>query len=247
MDDDELLRYSRQIILPDFEYQGQEKLKKSRILLIGLGGLGSPIALYLAAAGIGNLVINDFDSVEVSNLQRQIIHSTESIGQEKVISAKERIQAINPLIQVDVLDKKLTEQELSEQIKLADIVVDASDNFQTRFLINRLSCKHQTPLISGAAIRYEGQISLFNASEQSPCYQCLYDDNGQQEDLTCSANGVLGPLLGVIGSMQAIEVIKFIVGFGRSLSGRLMILDAKQMQWREIKLAKDPECPICSR
>jgi len=247
MKDEELLRYSRQIILPEFDYQGQSKLKQSRVLLIGLGGLGSPIALYLAAAGIGHLVINDFDNVDLSNLQRQIIHSTQTIGQKKVLSAQKHLDAMNPFVQVESIDSKLSEQDLAKQVKLADIIIDASDNFTTRFLINRLSVKYQTPLISGAAIRYEGQISLFNETEKSPCYQCLYEDNGQQEDLTCSANGVLGPLLGVIGSMQAIEAIKYLVGFGQSLSGKLLIFDAKQMFWRELKLAKDPECPICNQ
>lgn len=247
MDDGELIRYSRQIMLPEFDYEGQLKLKNSRILLIGLGGLGSPISMYLTAAGIGHLVLNDFDVVEESNLQRQIIHNEESIGQSKLSSAKYRLQSMNTDLSLTLLDKKLNEAELLAQIKLADVVVDASDNFATRYLINRLSFQSKTPLVSGAAVRFEGQLSVFNQYQNSPCYQCLYPDTEAQMEMTCAENGVIGPILGVIGSMQALEVVKILTGIGETLNGKLMLFDAKSMQIRQLKLTADPLCPICKK
>lgn len=246
MNDDELLRYSRQIMLADFDIEGQEKLKNASVLILGLGGLGSPVALYLAAAGIGHLHLADFDCVDVSNLQRQIIHENDDIGKEKVTSAAEKLQKINPSIKTTQHPKKMTEAELLVVINQVDVVVDCSDNFSTRFLVNRLCITTKTPLVSGAAIRFEGQISVFDLRDsESPCYRCLYDEI-DDSNLSCSENGVLAPLVGVIGSMQAIETIKLITGVGKTLQGRLQIFDAKTMSWRELKLKKDKNCPVCS-
>ena len=202
--------------------------------------------MYLAAAGIGTLVLCDFDKLELSNLQRQIIHDTDNLGMAKVKSAAGRIKSLNPGCETIIFDKKLSEQELSHQIEMADIVVDASDNFETRFSINRQSRIHQTPLVSAAAIRYEAQISIFNQTGTSPCYHCLYKEDQADEDLSCSANGVLGPVLGIAGSMQALEVIKIQCGLGNTLDGRLVLFDALAHEWRTIKLKQDPNCPVCS-
>jgi len=232
-------------MLPEIDYQGQLALKQSRVLLVGLGGLGSPIALYLAAAGVGHLVLNDFDQVELTNLQRQIIHSNNSLGEDKVISAKNNLLNLNPEIKISTYNQRLSEPQLCEQIELADVVIDASDNFASRFLINKISFKTSTPLVSGAAIQFEGQVSVFNQTKNSPCYQCLYKDTGADTDLSCSANGVLGPLLGVIGGMQAIESIKILTGVGDTLDGRLLLFDAKRTEWRQLKLNKDPACEVC--
>jgi len=245
MNDQQLLRYSRQILLPNIDVEGQEKIIQARVLLIGLGGLGSPIAMYLAAAGVGHMVLCDFDQVELTNLQRQIVHNTDSIGKNKVLSAQYSINKLNPDVVVTCMTEKLSLQQLDEQMQLADIVIDASDNFETRFAINAASVKYKTPLVSGAAIKLEGQISIFNQTPESPCYRCLYKDDGGELAMTCSENGVLAPLVGIIGSMQALEALKVIVGFGNSLDGRLLLLDAFSMEWRQMKLKKDPDCPVC--
>jgi molybdopterin/thiamine biosynthesis adenylyltransferase len=246
MNDQQLLRYSRQIMLPYIEYEGQQKITNSRVLIIGLGGLGSPVAMYLAAAGVGHLVLCDDDQVDLSNLQRQIIHTTSNIGIDKVISAKESLLELNPEIEISSFNFRLDETQLSEQMSKADVVVDASDNFATRFLINNISVKTQTPLVSGAAIKMEGQISVFNQTDKSPCYQCLYKDDGSDMDMTCSGNGVLAPIVGIIGSLQVLETLKIIAEFGNTLDGRVQLLDAFTMEWRQMKLSKDPLCPICS-
>ncbi|GMR16579.1 MAG: molybdopterin-synthase adenylyltransferase MoeB [Gammaproteobacteria bacterium] len=244
MNDEQLLRYSRQIMLPQIDVAGQEKLLASQILIIGMGGLGSPIAMYLAAAGIGHLVLVDDDVVELSNLQRQIAHSSSDIGLNKVDSAKQTIQDLNPEIKVTTFCKRLNEEELFDEISAADIVVDGSDNFSTRFALNKASVKSKTPLVSGAAIRMEGQVSVFNKAPSSPCYRCLYKDEGEL-DASCSNNGVLSPVVGIIGSIQATEVIKTLLDIGESLDGKLLMLDALQMEWRTLKLKKDPACPVC--
>jgi len=245
MNDQELLRYSRQILLPYVDVAGQEKIIHSRVLVIGMGGLGSPVAMYLAAAGVGHLVLCDFDQVDLSNLQRQIVHSTDSIGLPKVESARQALNKLNPNVKITAIEEKLSLEQLDEQMQLADIVIDASDNFETRFTINEYSFKHQTPLVSGAAIKMEGQLSIFNQTKDSPCYRCLYKDDGGELAMTCSENGVLAPLVGIVGSMQALEALKLIVGFGNSLDGRLLLFDAFSMEWRQMKLKKDPECPVC--
>lgn len=244
MQDEQLLRYSRQILLPEIGAEGQQRLLESRVLIIGMGGLGSPVAMYLAAAGIGHLILVDFDNVELSNLQRQIIHHTGRIGQPKVISAAETLRRINPEIRIDTIGHKLEGDELAAQIDAADLVLDCSDNFATRFALNAACRKARTPLVSGAAIRWEGQVSVFTGREGDPCYRCLYGESGEPED-TCTSNGVLAPVVGIIGTVQATEAIKQLTGVGQILNGRLMVLDAFAMQWRTLKLKSDPNCPIC--
>jgi len=246
MNDDQLLRYSRQIMLPKIDVQGQEKLLDSRVLIIGMGGLGSPVAMYLAAAGIGHLVLVDDDVVELSNLQRQIIHSTNDIGISKVESAKQTIHALNPEIKVTLFSSRLNKDELAEEVTHADIVIDGTDNFTSRFALNTQCVESCTPLISGAAIRMEGQVSVFNKTPASPCYHCLYKDEGEL-DTSCSNNGVLSPVVGIIGSVQATEAIKVLLDIGETLDGKLLVLDALYMEWRTLKLKKDTNCPVCSK
>ncbi|MCU7828967.1 MAG: molybdopterin-synthase adenylyltransferase MoeB [Candidatus Thiodiazotropha sp. (ex Myrtea sp. 'scaly one' KF741663)] len=246
MNDEQLLRYSRQIMLPSIGIEGQERLASSRALIIGLGGLGSPVSMYLAAAGIGTLVLVDFDKVDLTNLQRQIVHTTAGIGRPKVESARDTLQALNPETEILTIDHPLEGDALSKQVELADVVIDGTDNFTTRFAINLACHKNRTPLISGAAIRMEGQVSVFTGQPGDPCYHCLYPSEGQIDE-TCSANGVLAPLVGVIGSIQAIEAIKVLTGAGTPLIGKLLLFDALQMEWRTIGLRPDPACPVCSQ
>ncbi len=246
MKDDELLRYSRQILLPEVDVEGQEKLLASKVLIMGAGGLGSPVAMYLAAAGVGELIIADFDVVDLSNLQRQIIHNNTSIGLTKVESAKSAIANLNPSTKVTTISSKLTVENLQKIVADVDVVVDCTDNFTTRFAINKACVENKKPLVSGAAIRMEGQISVFDLRQHgSPCYRCLYDEV-DDENLSCSQNGVLAPLVGIIGSMQACECLKLIAEFGEPLVGRLQILDVKSMSWRQLRLTKDSNCPICN-
>lgn len=245
MNDEQLLRYSRQIMLPQVDINGQEKLRQSTVLVIGLGGLGSPVVTYLASAGIGTLIISDFDTVELSNLQRQPIHTTQDIGQRKTASARSSIAALNPEIEVICLDEKLSPEELTNQVRRADVVIDASDNFETRFLINRVCVSQRTPLVSGAAIRWEGQVAVFNNSADSPCYRCLYRDDNEPAE-RCSETGVIAPVVGIIGCIQATEAIKLLLNIGETLHARLLILDALTMEWRRMNLRKDPQCPDCS-
>jgi len=245
LSDNQLLRYSRQIMLGDVDIEGQQRWLDSRVLILGLGGLGSPVAMYLAAAGVGHLVLVDDDQVEMTNLQRQIAHTTASIGQSKVESAAATLAQINPDIEVTTRDERLDETALMEQVAKVDLVVDCTDNFTTRFMLNRACVAHKKPLVSGAAIRMEGQISVYHPGvEGSPCYQCLYKE-GEDEALTCSEAGVLSPLVGIIGSMQALEALKVLASIGTPLIGRLLLLDAKHMEWRSLKLRPDPECPVC--
>lgn len=246
MNDEQLLRYSRHILLPDFDIDGQQQVLESRVLVIGLGGLGSPVTLYLAAAGVGHLVLVDDDRVELTNLQRQIVHRQSTLGMTKTASAAETLQNLNNTIIVETIDHRLSEAELIEQATQADVIVDCTDNFSTRFLLNRVSKKTATPMVSAAAIRWEGQISVYDARQaDAPCYRCLYDDNGGDIQQSCSESGVLSPLLGMMGSMQAIETLKLLVNKGTSLSGRLVLVDALSMQIREITLKQDPACPVC--
>jgi len=245
MDDNQLLRYSRHILLPQIGFEGQQKLLGSRVLIIGLGGLGSPAALYLAASGVGQLVIVDHDRVELSNLQRQIVHTTATIGQQKVRSARHALAALNPDVEVTTIDARLDPDALDREVRLADACVDASDNFATRFALNRACVKHRKPLISGAVIRMEGQIAVFRTDHpDSPCYRCLYKDVDELEE-TCSENGVLAPVPGIVGSIQATETLKVLLDIGESLAGRLLLLDALTMEWRSVRLRKDPTCPVC--
>lgn len=245
MNDEQLLRYSRQIMLPQIDVTGQEKLLASRVLIIGMGGLGSPVAMYLASAGIGHLVLVDDDKVELSNLQRQIAHGMSDLNSTKVASAKETLLDLNPGITVTTYDYRLSDEKLSDEIKLADVVIDGTDNFTTRFAINTACVNNQTPLVSGAAIRMEGQVSVFNKTPASPCYRCLYKDEGEL-DTSCSTNGVLSPVVGIIGSIQATEAIKVLLDIGDCLDGKLLMLDALHMELRTLKLKKDPQCPACN-
>lgn len=247
LSDEELLRYSRQILLPRFDVAGQEKLREASVLVVGAGGLGCPVALYLGAAGVGTLTLVDDDAVELANLQRQIGFDQSQLGEPKAAALAERVRQINPGVAVEALTERLENQALDQQVADATLVVDCSDNFATRFALNRACVKAGIPLVSGAAIRGEGQLSVFDPRiEESPCYHCLYPEQGN-EDLTCSQAGVIAPLVGMIGSGQAMEAIKVISGVGRPLIGRLLVLDAWDMQWREMKLARDPECSVCSR
>lgn len=236
--------------MPEVDIEGQQRLLDARVLLIGLGGLGSPIAIYLAAAGVGNLHLADIDRVDLSNLQRQILYRNGDIGQSKAETAKRDLIQRNPDCQIDTIDTPFSELTLSEYIgkHQIDLVIDATDNFATRFMINRASVTCRVPLVSGAAIRMQGQVGIFNeVPGNSPCYQCLYSDTGADEDLRCSENGVLAPVVGMIGTVQATEALKLLMGIGEPLSGRLLILDALRMQWREIALPRDPGCPVCGR
>ena len=246
MNEQELKRYNRQIKLPRIGEAGQQNILDSRVLIIGMGGLGSPAAMYLAAAGVGHIVISDFDRVEVSNLQRQIAHQTSDIGEPKALSAKATMLAINPDIKVDAIDWQLDEAELSEQVKLADVVLDCCDNFPTRFAVNRACVATGTPLVSGAAIRLEGQIATYMpALEKSPCYQCLYKSD-MEHAATCSEEGVAAPVVGIIGSMQAMQAMLVLTGQVDGLVGKLLLFDALAMDWRSVQLPQDPSCPICS-
>ena len=247
LSDQELLRYSRQIMLPKFDVAGQLALKNATVLILGLGGLGSPAALYLAAAGVGKLVLVDDDLVDISNLQRQIVHTEKTIGQAKVESAASQLRQINPHIDYEVLAKRVEGDALKKLITSVDLVLDCSDNFATRFEVNRYSVESLTPLVSAAAIRMEGQISVYDPRQAaSPCYQCLYPE-GSEQAMTCSESGVMSPLVGILGSMQAMEAIKVLSGLGESLVGRLLMLDAMTMQWRSLKLKKDPACNCCGK
>jgi len=251
MNDEQLLRYSRQIMLPSVDIEGQQRLLDSHALIIGLGGLGSPVAMYLAAAGVGRITLADFDTVELTNLQRQIVHGSADIGRSKVDSAAETLHALNPDTHIDTVQEKLEGDNLRQAVREAGIVLDASDNFTTRFAVNAACVAEQTPLVSGAAVALDGQITVFSNDADSPCYRCIYDDAPNDADggswANCSASGVLAPLVGVIGSLQALEAIKLIAGIGQSLSGRLLILDAARLEWREMRYRRDPHCPVCNR
>jgi adenylyltransferase/sulfurtransferase len=245
MNDNQLLRYSRQIMLPQCDIEGQQKLLAANILIIGAGGLGSPAAMYLAAAGVGSITIYDDDVVELSNLQRQIAHHTPDIGIDKVISTRQTLKKLNPDITVKAVKQRLTGELLEFEVKTADVVLDCSDNFSTRFAINKACVKQQTPLVSGAAIRFEGQISVFTPGyKNSPCYNCLYNSDGEELQ-NCSTNGVIAPVTGIIGSIQALEAIKLIMGIGKTLTGRLLLLDGLTMEWNTMNLRKNPACPTC--
>ncbi|WP_374567884.1 ThiF family adenylyltransferase [Nitrosomonas sp.] len=246
MNDHQLLRYSRHILLPEIDIEGQEKLCQSRVLIIGAGGLGSPALMYLAASGVGNLIICDGDQVDLTNLQRQIIHDNHSIGLAKTLSAKKALAKINPEINITAIQEKADATKLLHLTAEADVVLDASDNFATRSLINQACVAHKKPLISGAVVRFEGQVSVFDLSQtDSPCYHCLYPMEGEQEDMPCAIMGVFSPIAGIIGCVQAAETIKTLLNIGDSLNGRLLLLDGLTMNWREAKVNKDPECPVC--
>ena len=245
MKDEQLLRYSRQIMLPQMDVAGQQKLIDATVLIVGMGGLGCPAAMYLAAAGVGHLIIADDDLVELTNLQRQVAHSQSMLGEPKVVSAQQILLGLNPDLKITALQKRLEGSELSEAVGQADLIVDACDNFTTRFAINSACIEHGKPLVSGAAIRMEGQVAVFDSrNPTSPCYQCLYSQ-GDDENASCSENGVMAPLVGIIGAVQAMEAIKLLTGIGESLTGRLLLLDASTLQWREMRLPRDSSCGAC--
>jgi adenylyltransferase/sulfurtransferase len=237
MNDTELLHYSRQILLPEIGIEGQQRLLNAKVLIIGLGGLGSPAAMYLAAAGVGHLYISDIDKVELSNLQRQILHDNNDIGKYKIDSARESLLALNPSIKVTPVYKQLPK---------VDIILDCTDNLKTRLAINKHCVQTKTPLISGAAIRMEGQISVFNSNlNNSPCYHCLYPSNEELVE-TCTETGILAPIVGIIGSLQALEAMKLIIGIGNNLIGQLLLIDGITMEFQTIKVKKNPNCPTCT-
>lgn len=243
--DAELLRYSRHILLPQLDVDGQLAIANASVLVVGVGGLGAAVAQYLAAAGVGRLVLADHDKVELSNLQRQVIHNEQSLGLFKVESAARAIRLLNPAVTVESLTTLLQEPELGAVVAQVDVVLDCCDNFDTRKAVNQACVAHGKPLVSGAAIRLEGQLTVFDFRRaDSPCYQCLYDVTGG-ESMTCAQSGVLAPLVGVIGTSQALEALKLIAGFGESLVGRLQLYDAAQGSWRELKLRRDPACSVC--
>lgn len=247
MNDEQLLRYSRQIMLPEIDIAGQEALLAATVLVIGLGGLGSPVALYLAAAGVGRLILVDHDDVELSNLQRQIVHQQAAIGQSKVASAAATLSALNPETTVEAIHADLGEAELTGLVARSIVVVDATDNFRIRYALNDACWAARVPLVSGAAIRWEGQVAVFDPrADDSPCYRCLYS-SGDDAALNCSENGVVAPLVGVIGAAQALETIKLITGVGETLTGRVLYFDGKRMEWRSLRLPKYPRCPTCSQ
>jgi adenylyltransferase/sulfurtransferase len=247
MDDDELLRYSRHILLPELGIEGQEKLLAARALVVGAGGLGSPVAIYLAAAGVGHLTLCDADRVDLTNLQRQIVHRQQSIGRPKVASAQATLAEVNSRIVVEALEERLEGERLDALVAASDVVLDCSDNFATRHAVNRACVAHAVPLVSGAAIRFDGQVAVFDTrAAENPCYACLFAEDAQSEELRCAVMGVFAPLTGIIGTIQAAEAIKLITGTGTVLAGRLLILDALSMQWRELRLARDPHCRVCS-
>lgn len=242
--DAEMLRYNRQIILRQFDFEGQEALKSASALVLGAGGLGCASTQYLAAAGIGALTLIDDDKVEISNLQRQVLHNDNTIGMLKVESAKQALQTINPNVSVSTIAARLDDNTLHDLIAKHDIVLDCSDNVETRNQLNRLCHQLKTPLVSGAAIRMEGQISVYTYQANEPCYQCLSALFGQQA-LTCVEAGIMSPVVGIVGAVQAMETIKVIADMGQPLSGKILMLDAMTMSWREMKLSKQPACPVC--
>jgi adenylyltransferase/sulfurtransferase len=246
MDDQQLLRYSRHILLPQLGIEGQERLLKSQALVVGAGGLGCPAALYLTTAGIGRLVLCDADTVDLTNLQRQILHHMGTIGRPKVESGREALARINPQCRVEPLNRRLEGELLDDQVASADVVLDCSDNFSTRHAINRACVRHRKPLVSGAAIRFDGQVSVFDLREpKNACYHCLFPEGQDVEEVRCAVMGVFAPLTGIIGAVQAAEALKLLAGCGESLNGRLLLLDSLAMEWRSIRLVKDPDCPVC--
>lgn len=247
LDDQQLLQYSRHLMLPEVDISGQERWLSSRVMILGVGGLGSPVALYLATAGVGQLLLVDDDQVELSNLQRQIIHSHQTIGQEKAESAKQQLAKTNPKTEVRCINARLNEDELRRHLAEVDLVVDCTDNLETRHQLNRASVSLGIPWVSGAAIRFEGQVSVYDPrNSNSPCYRCLYPESVEMEQ-NCSTSGVFAPLVGMIGTVQAAEALKVLAQIGEPLVSRLLLVDALRMEWRTLKLAKNPQCPVCSK
>ncbi len=246
MNDDQLLRYSRHILLPEIGIEGQERLLHAHALLIGAGGLGSPAALYLAAAGVGTITLCDGDVVDLTNLQRQIVHREAAIGAQKVDSARDTLLAINPRVDVRTVAARVSGDTLERLVASADIVLDGSDNFATRHAVNRACVRSRKPLVSGAGIRFDGQLAVFDLRDaQSPCYACLFPEDGENEDVRCAVMGVFAPLVGIIGSMQAAEALKILAGAGEPLTGRLLLLDLLRTEVRTVRLKRDTACTVC--
>lgn len=246
MTDDQLLRYSRHILLNDIGVEGQQALLDARALVIGAGGLGSPVAMYLAASGIGTIALADDDVVDLTNLQRQVLHGTSSVGAPKVESGAASIAQLNPEVKVVALRTRLEGEALDREVSLADVVLDCSDNFATRHAVNRACVKYRKPLVSGAAIRFDGQLAVFDLRKtDSPCYACLFPENAETEELRCAVTGVFAPLTGMIGTMQAAEALKLVTGAGETMSGRLVIVDALKSETRQIRLSRDAGCAVC--
>lgn len=246
MTDEELLRYSRHILLPQVGIEGQERIAAAHALVVGAGGLGSPVALYLASAGIGTLVLADGDTVDLTNLQRQIVHRTAAVGRPKVDSAAATLAEINPQCRVMPLPERLAGERLLAEVAAADVVLDCSDNFATRHAVNRACVRLQRPLVSGAAVRFDGQVAVFDARRPAaPCYHCLFPEADDVEEVRCATMGVFAPLVGIIGATQAAEALKLVIGCGEPLAGRLLLLDGLAMEWRSIAVPRDPACPVC--
>jgi adenylyltransferase/sulfurtransferase len=248
MNDSQLLRYSRHILLPDIGVEGQARIEAARVLVVGAGGLGSPAALYLAAAGVGTLVLADGDTVDLTNLQRQILHRHDAVGRPKAASGRDSLLDLNPEIRVIALEQRLSGDALMEQVSGADVVLDCSDNFSTRHAINRACVAAGKPVVSGAAIRFDGQVTVFDPRKAaSPCYHCLFPEGEDVEEMRCAVMGVFAPLTGIIGATQAAEALKLLIGCGESLAGRLLLLDGLSMEWRSIRVPRDPACPVCGQ
>ncbi len=248
MNDEQLLRYSRHILLPEIGVEGQERLLAASALVIGAGGLGSPAAMYLAAAGVGTIMLADGDAVDLTNLQRQILHTTQSIGKPKATSGRDALARMNPEVRVVPVQSRLEGDELDRLVAQSSVVLDCSDNFATRHAVNRACVRHRKPLVSGAAVRFDGQVSVFDLRDDlSPCYHCLFPENAEFEETRCAVMGVFAPLTGIIGTVQAAEALKLLAGTGETLNGRLLILDALSMQWRTVRLARDPVCSVCAK
>ena len=246
MNDDQLLRYSRHILLDDLGIEGQEKILAAHAVIIGAGGLGSPAAMYLASAGVGRITLVDDDDVDLTNLQRQVVHTSARVGSAKVDSARDALLAINPAIEVVALRERAGAERLSELVRGATVVLDCCDNFATRHALNRACFRHGVPLVSGAAIRFDAQLSVYDPrNAASPCYACLFPEDQRFEDAACSTMGVFAPLVGIAGSVQAAEALKIITGIGEPLAGRLSMLDGRRMEWTTIAVARDPQCPVC--
>jgi molybdopterin-synthase adenylyltransferase len=246
VNDDQLLRYSRHILLDEVGIEGQQRLVDSHVLIVGAGGLGSPVALYLAASGVGHITIADHDVVDLTNLQRQIAHTTARVGQPKVDSASQAMLALNPEVRVTALPHKLDAAQLDALVPTVQVVVDCCDNFETRQAVNAACVKHKVPLVSGAAIRMDGQLAVYDARDDtSPCYACIFPPEQAPEEVRCSTMGVLAPLVGVIGTMQAMETVKLITGMGSRLTGHLQMLDGRGMEWSEVRLQRHAACPVC--
>jgi len=247
LDDSELLRYSRHILLPELGIEAQQRFAAARALIVGVGGLGAPVAQFLAAAGIGSLTLADSDRVDLTNLQRQILYATADVGTPKVAAASARLAAINPLTHIETIERRIGPDELGALAARVDIVVDCCDNFATRHAVNRACVAAKTPLVSGAAIRFDGQIAVFDPRDpRSPCYHCLFGEGEALEETRCAVMGVFAPIVGIVGATQAAEALKVLGGVGESLAGRLLLLDALTMRWREVRVTRDPACPVCA-